>query len=360
LFEIGGLVAFDEILGSVQPSNGFDIYVGASAGSVVASLLGLGLPARELWQTVLGESSMLPPIRPQDVFRIESPYRIFRAAVRHSLRALRGLRKRGVPVNPATLLLALREDLPAGLLSIEPLRETITEIFRRLGRSERFSSLTPELYIPAFELDTGARVVFGAPRARDVPIPLAVAASSAIPGLFAPVAIHDSLFIDGGVGQLTHADIALGAGAQTLVVFNPFVPIENDRSEVCFTGLDGSCVTLGEKGFFYVVEQARRVSRAAKLKLETRSVPSEGTTDRLFVVQPEAREAIAFLQSPVSDRWKLESLELGSRTARRFFEAHGAELAIALRGTVPATPTATVRPRVDGPPVHILTSRYED
>jgi predicted acylesterase/phospholipase RssA len=127
----GGLVAFDEILGSVKPSNDFDIYVGASAGSVVASLLALGLPARELWRIVLGESNMLPPIRPQDVFRIESPYWIFRA-VRHFLRALRGLRKRGVPVNPATLLLALREDLPAGLLSIEPLRATMTEIFRCL------------------------------------------------------------------------------------------------------------------------------------------------------------------------------------------------------------------------------------
>ena len=75
LFEIGGLVAFDEVLGSVQPSNGFDIYVGASAGSVVGTLLSLGLPARELWQMVLGESTMLPAIRPQDVFRTESPYR---------------------------------------------------------------------------------------------------------------------------------------------------------------------------------------------------------------------------------------------------------------------------------------------
>jgi len=336
LFEIGGLVAFDELLGSVRRSNGFDIYVGASAGSVVASLLALGLPARELWKTVLGESTMLPPIRPQDVFRTDSTYRILGAAVRHFWRALRGLRKRGVPITPATLWLALRENLPAGLLSIEPLRATIAEIFRRLEHSDRFSGLSRELYIPAFELDTGSRVVFGAQDVRDIPIPLAIAASCAIPGLFAPVAIMQSLFIDGGVGQLTHSDIALGAGAQTLVVFNPFVPIENDRSEVCLTGFDGSCVTLGEKGFFYVVEQARRVSRAAKLEQETRSVPSEGATGRLFVVQPEARDANAFLQSPVSDRWKLESLELGYRTAQRYLEIHRDELAVSLRGTTPA------------------------
>lgn len=336
LFEIGGLVAFDELLGSVQPSNGFDIYVGASAGSVVGTLLSLGLPARELWQMVLGESTMLPAIRPQDVFRTESPYRIFRAALRHSWRALRGLRRRGVPINPATLLLALGEDLPAGLLNIEPLRATMAEIFRRLERSERFSSLGRELYIPAFDLDTGARVVFGAERVRDISIPLAIAASCAIPGLFAPVAIQDSLFIDGAVGQLTHSDIALEAGAQTLVVFNPFVPIENDRSAVCFTGFDGSCVTLGEKGFFYVVEQARRVSRAAKLEQEMRSMASGATTGQLFVVQPEAREAMNFLRSPVSDRSKLDSLELGYRTARRFFETHRDELAMALGRTGPS------------------------
>ena len=341
LFEIGGLVAFDEVLGSVQPSNGFDIYVGASAGSVVASLLSLGLPARELWHTVLGESKILPPIHPHDVFGIESPYRILRAALRHSLRALRSLRRRGAPINFTTLLLALGENLPAGLLSIEPLRATMAEIFRRLGRSERFSSLGRELYIPAFELDTGTRILFGADPRRDISIPLAIAASCAIPGLFAPVAIQDSLFIDGAVGQLTHNDIAVEAGAQTLVVFNPFVPIDNDRSAVCFTGFDGSCVTLGEKGFFYVVEQARRVSRAAKLEQETRSMPSEVTTSQLFVVQPEASEAMNFLRSPVSDRSKLESLELGYRTARRFFETHRDEIATALRKTVPPRYAAT-------------------
>ena len=136
--------------------------------------------------------------------------------------------------------------------------------------------------------------------------------------------------------RITHSDIAVEAGAQTLVVFNPFVPIENDRSAVCFTGLDGSCVTLGEKGFFYVLEQARRVSRAAKLEQEMRSMASGATTGQLFVVQPEAREAMNFLRSPVSDRSKLDSLELGYRTARRFFETHRDELAMALGRTGPS------------------------
>ncbi len=123
-----------------------------------------------------------------------------------------------------------------------------------------------------------------------------IAASCAIPGLFAPVAINDSLHIDGGVGQITHIDIAVGAGAQTLLVFNPFVPVDNDRAEVCFADFDGSCATLGEKGFFYVVEQAGRISRAAKLKQETHHLP------RVFVVEPEPHKALAFLQSPVTDR----------------------------------------------------------
>ncbi len=56
LFEIGALVALDEALGSVRRSTSYDLYVGASAGSIVASLLALGLSPQQLRQALLDDA----------------------------------------------------------------------------------------------------------------------------------------------------------------------------------------------------------------------------------------------------------------------------------------------------------------
>jgi NTE family protein len=53
----------------------------------------------------------------------------------------------------------------------------------------------------------GRLVVFGADEQRDVPLHLAVAASCAIPGYFAPVQIGSRAYVDGGAHSPTNADL---------------------------------------------------------------------------------------------------------------------------------------------------------
>jgi NTE family protein len=54
-----------------------------------------------------------------------------------------------------------------------------------------------------------------------VPIHLAVAASCAVPGYFAPVQIGGRSYIDGGVHSPTNAAVLRGAGLDLVVVISP-------------------------------------------------------------------------------------------------------------------------------------------
>lgn len=326
-FEIGALAAFDEILGSVRPSTSFDLFVGASAGSIVATFLSLGISPEELRRGALEEGSGSFRIAPQDVFRTKPLLSLLSQTLKRFLKLLWSLRRRGVRLDGASILLALEENLPAGFLNLDPLRSTLASVIQRQGRADRFEDLPAPLLIPAFHLDSGKRVVFGGPDGRRIPVSLAVAASCAIPGIFEPVSIDGEDFVDGAIGEVSHTDLALAAGARTILVINPFVPVENDRSQVCFPGPDGICSTLGEKGLSYVLEQAQRISRSVKLSRETGCLPADTSDRRVFVIQPDPREAVEFLHGPLSDRQKHRHLDFGYQTARRFLASHGSELA---------------------------------
>jgi NTE family protein len=75
------------------------------------------------------------------------------------------------------------------------------------------------LWITAVGSDGGLRV-FG----REEPVPTltdAVAASCAVPGLFAPVEIHGDRYIDGGAHSPTNADVLVGQGLDLLIISSP-------------------------------------------------------------------------------------------------------------------------------------------
>jgi NTE family protein len=65
----------------------------------------------------------------------------------------------------------------------------------------------PQLWITACQLESGRRVVFRPDLDLAVPIDHAVAASTAIPGLFSPVGIRGHHYVDGGVWSQSNADV---------------------------------------------------------------------------------------------------------------------------------------------------------
>ena len=66
----------------------------------------------------------------------------------------------------------------------------------------------PSLWITATRLSDGQPCVFG-PGRLDAPLQLAVQASQAIPGAFAPVEINGERYVDGGLVSPNHAKLAL-------------------------------------------------------------------------------------------------------------------------------------------------------
>ena len=64
--------------------------------------------------------------------------------------------------------------------------------------------------IVAYDLRKASRAAFGTDQTPDVGIADAVAASSAVPLVFRPYQIGDSLYVDGGIVSGTHADLVLG------------------------------------------------------------------------------------------------------------------------------------------------------
>src|SRR3954469_20340505 len=94
---------------------------------------------------------------------------------------------------------AIFSRVPAGRRSLRQLREEVD----RWGA--RFDG---RLRICALDVESGKRVVFGAPGAPAAEAGQAVEASCAVPGVFRPVVIGGRTYIDGGAWSITNLDAA--------------------------------------------------------------------------------------------------------------------------------------------------------
>lgn len=87
------------------------------------------------------------------------------------------------------------------------------------------------LHITCVDAFTGERCVVT--RSSKVPVARAVAASSAVPGLFAPQPIGDRRCMDGGVsGTGTHLDLLAGAGRAVVLGLTDGADVEDGRMTV--------------------------------------------------------------------------------------------------------------------------------
>jgi len=77
------------------------------------------------------------------------------------------------------------------------------------------------LRIAVVELETGRRVMLGAPGAPELPVSEAVRASCAIPGVFRPVRAGGRTYVDGGAWSPTNIDAAEVKGGERLLCLNP-------------------------------------------------------------------------------------------------------------------------------------------
>jgi NTE family protein len=227
---------------------------------------------------------------------------------------------RGGRCLPDVLARAERE-LPAGFFTLAAL-----ERFMRLGLASRgyhnsFANLPTTLLIPAVDLNTAERVVFGTGELASVPISDAVAASSAIPGFFDPYTVAGRDYVDGGVGFSGHADLAAGAGADVVFVVNPLVP--NRVS-------DGGSVRA--RGVYTIMEQAGRIYSQNLLQLGMASLAVKFPRTTFHLLQPPQNTELLFGPS-MGFAASQAALRFGYTSTRAWLDEQGAAL---LRQLTPA------------------------
>ncbi len=292
VYEIGALRAINDLLID-RTVNDFDIYVGTSAGALVCSLLVNGAAPETMLQALAGDHPDVRAIARSDLFYL-NPVDLLQAGLKlprtligawlHYLRYLKDL-------SLFDLAWSLSEVLPAGVYDSRALERYIRHVIRHSSGTNRFGELKKELHIIATDLDTGERAVFSRDSHPDVPISLAVAASTAVPMLYKPVRIADHDYIDGGVRGNASLDLAIEHGATLVICINPLVPFDNaDRASIPFLGPDGGF--LSDKGLTAVASQVTRIQTHAGLLYHIKQLRKLHPEVDIVLIEPGANDYV--------------------------------------------------------------------
>lgn len=297
MYDVGALAALDEALPGFD-ANQFDLYVGSSAGSVVAALMANGVAPLELYRIL--DEGRVDPLN----FQRGSVYHkgAFAGATRSLAQLLWAVGRNfvtGFRLDWPDILGRSRTRMPAGFFSVSQLEEYVRRSFAAKGLANTFTACPRPLLIPAMDLDRAERVIFGRGEFAEVPISQAIAASSAIPGFFEPYRIGGRDYIDGDVGHTGHADLAVDAGARAVVVINPLVPLR----------IADPARPLRQQGMYTILEQAGRITSQQLLELGLSELRQRRPDVEFHVIQPEARDSPLFGPSMGFE---------GSRLALRF------------------------------------------
>ena len=197
-----------------------DQVVGTSAGSMIGALCASGIPPWFMLDRSAGEhhegltdSRGRPPVEADRsagaIFHFERALpRVGPGSWRLAVKTLREPGRH----TPGALLSGW---LPQGVISTEPLKQTIRRVVPK-GWSPH-----PHLRVIACDYETGERVAFGADDAPEANLADAVAASCAIPGFYYPVTIDGRRYVDGGIHSMSNLDLLEDQELDLVICLNP-------------------------------------------------------------------------------------------------------------------------------------------
>jgi predicted acylesterase/phospholipase RssA len=278
-YEIGVLRALEESLVG-RDLTGFDVYVGVSSGSVVAAALANGIDATSMGSLFIQDAGTLTPeILMQPAFGEYARRVTLLPAV--ILEMLQQLGRRPLHYGWPSVLGSLGRMIPTALFDNRPLERYLHEVFSRGGRSDDFRALRARLFVVATHLDTATAVAFGDRAHDEVPISRAVAASAALPGLYAPVEIAGEHYVDGALLRTMHASLALEAGCDLLLCINPLVPFDASRS------LEGRHRNLAAKGLPTILGQTFRALIHSRMQVGVATYRARFPRADMLLIEPD-------------------------------------------------------------------------
>jgi predicted acylesterase/phospholipase RssA len=329
-FKAGGLRALDESLvrrrlpgGSAHAFglNEFDVFVGLSAGSVLAAVLAAGIVPDEIFRILRGRS---------DVYETFQPWHFMSPNVSELLgRIPRWLGKEqeiftnwlSGATNPRSgqrytlggtlgkMLEATARLLPTGMFDPAALMRYLRRQMERAGFPDDFAAAYAQtgkaLYLTATDLNRGEIVVFGHDEPYGaVPISTAIAASCAIPGWYRPVLVDNPLaghkgeperldLVDGGLMRTANVRVAVEKGCELVVCYNPFTRIRYDRAGR----------NLVDHGLPTIASQAVRTLIGARLDLAKEVVFLDPQVQADVVFIEPAEDDYAFFNMGALNFW---------------------------------------------------------
>jgi NTE family protein len=287
-----------------------DLVVGTSAGAVIAAYLASGWSAEDFYDYAHGRHprSGEPRDEAATVFQPlwYGPGERLRRGL-GSLFAAASARGLTLGVEPPR---ALRRLFPSGLYSTTATRLRLVE---DLGEDWP----ARPLLICAADLYSGARVAFGSPGAPEAPFADAVAASTAIPGVFPPVRIGSRHYVDGGIVSATSLDLAVAAGCRSILCIAPL----GFRADTRYSALDPKAwgPMLVRSPFGRVLRKEVRAARAAGAEV--------------FVIRPWIGDLKELGSNSMRLTDRVRVAEGARRGTLRLLEEHGGHPALqALKG----------------------------
>lgn len=315
IYEIGALLALNEAIEGLDFHDA-DVYVGVSAGSLVASTLANGISVEEMAYLLVSGRG-----RPQRF----DPGLFLRPAFREYLRRSAALPRviyDGVvdylkdPLNRGVLesFAGLTRLIPNAIFDNRPIERFLADLFSNRGMTNDFRELPHRLLVVAVDLDTGEAVRFGSEGHDDVPISQAVQASTALPGLYPPVSIQGRYFVDGGLKRTLHASAALDEGVDLLFCINPIVPFDAnaappDRHKRHDSLVDGGLTVVLSQTFRALIHSRMKVGMA---KYDTQYVDRD-----VVLFEPNAGDSRMFFTNVFSYANREMVCQHAYRTTRR-------------------------------------------
>jgi predicted acylesterase/phospholipase RssA len=228
-YELGVLKCLNDALVGVDVRD-FDLYFGISSGAFVTSFISNGFHIDELIANI-GEIKEGWPyklkLRWRDLNLREIPKRVGilqKNALRHV-----GEIVRGRPVGVTSLLdnysLTFRPIFNHG-----EIERALREQFSHPRHSNDFRKLSRKLYIGVTDQDRREHVLLGDEGYDDVPISVAVQASTAVHPFFPSVQIHGRYYTDGGITRTSNMRAAIERGADLIFVIVPFLPVISEEA----------------------------------------------------------------------------------------------------------------------------------
>ncbi|MEE2673830.1 MAG: patatin-like phospholipase family protein [Myxococcota bacterium] len=368
-FKVGGLKALNDFFVG-RGVGDFDMYVGLSAGAVLAVPLAAGIEPDEMVRVLEGSSERFDQLRPIDFYSPNVDEFIARPAkFAYDLASyLPGVTYdflRGLPTLPESLggearrfakqptyknfetfvmrlidhtapkrrLPALTNHVPSGVFDNKPLERWLRRGLEKLDMPNDFRAFNRrrnrQLFLSACNLDTAERVIFGADENADVTISEAMQASTALPGFFRPARINGVDYVDGGIRNTANIDVAIEKGADLIVCYNPFRPFFNDTDAQAENGspyfADGRY--LSDRGLKVVLNQVMRTLLHSRLKLAMQRYLADDRFDGdIVLLEPQEREAEFFALNPLAFWKRAEAVEHGFTSVRQTIEQNFVEL----------------------------------